>query len=99
MNDLPYSKAIRVDNRNIFLVFYSIIIDKLELISIFCSDYKLKIIIFAEYILGLLINFFFNPCFFNFINNIKYSNINIYLLYKIFKRNRRKNKINHRSKI
>ena len=35
MNDLPYSKAIRVDNRNIFLVFYSIIIDKLELISIF----------------------------------------------------------------
>ena len=60
MNDLPYSKAIRIDNRNIVIVFYSIIIDKLELISIFCSDYKLKVIIFAEYILGLLINFFFN---------------------------------------
>ena len=60
MNDLPYSKAIHIDNRNIFYVFYSLIIDKFELISIFCNDNKLKIILFSEYILSLLINFFFN---------------------------------------
>ena len=60
MNELPFSKAIHVDNRNVFNIFYSLIIDKLELISIFCNDYKLKIILFAEYILALLINFFFN---------------------------------------
>jgi hypothetical protein len=60
MNDLPYTKAIHIDNRNIFYVFYSLIIDKFELISIFCNDNKLKIILFSEYILSLLINFFFN---------------------------------------
>ena len=60
INELPYSKAIVVDKRNICLIFYSFIIEKLELISIFCSDTTIKAILFSEYILALLINFFFN---------------------------------------
>ena len=60
INELPFAKAIKVDNRNIFHIFYSFLIDKLELVSIFCYDYKVKSILLAEYILGLLINFFFN---------------------------------------
>ena len=60
INELPYSKAIRVDKRNIFQIFYSFIIEKLELISILCSKNHLKLILYLEYILALLINFFFN---------------------------------------
>ena len=60
INEMPFSKAVKVDNRNVFIIFYSIIIDKLDLISIFCYEYKIKSILFAEYIMGLLINFFFN---------------------------------------
>ena len=60
INDLPYTKAIKVDKRNIFQIFYSFIIEKLELISIIISNNQIKIIIFVEYILALLINFFFN---------------------------------------
>ena len=60
INELPYSKAIFVDKRNVFLIFYSFIIEKLELISIFCYEYQIKSILLSEYILALLINFFFN---------------------------------------
>ena len=60
MNELPFSKAVHVDKRNVFYVFYTLIIEKLELISIFCSDSKIKVILFIEYVLSLLINFFFN---------------------------------------
>ena len=60
VNELPYSKAITIDNRNVCLIFYSFIIEKLELISILCNDAKIKSILFSEYILVLLINFFFN---------------------------------------
>ena len=60
INELPYSKAIKSDNRNMLHIFYSFIIDKLELISIFCNDTVIKAILFSEYILALLINFFFN---------------------------------------
>jgi len=60
INDLPYGKAIKVDKRNIFQIFYSFIIEKIELISIIISNNQIKIIIVVEYILALLINFFFN---------------------------------------
>ena len=60
INELPYSKAIFVDKRNVFLIFYSFIIEKLELISIFCYEYQIKSILLSEYILALLIDFFFN---------------------------------------
>ena len=60
INELPFSKAVHADKRNVFYIFYTLIIEKLELISIFCSDSKIKIILFIEYVLSLLINFFFN---------------------------------------
>ena len=60
INDLPYGKAIKVDKRNIFQIFYSFIIEKIELISIIITNNQIKIIIVVEYILALLINFFFN---------------------------------------
>ena len=60
MNELPYTKAILIDNRNIFYIFFSFIIDKFDLINIFCNEHKIKIILLEEFILALLINFFFN---------------------------------------
>ena len=60
LNDLPYSIAIYSDKRNIFQMFISLIIQKLELINLFFRKEKIKIMIICEYILSLLINFFFN---------------------------------------
>ena len=60
INELPYSKAILLDNRNSFHIYFSFLIEKLELINVFYTDNRLKIILFIEYILSLLINFFFN---------------------------------------
>ena len=60
INELPYSKAIELDKRNVFHIFYTFLIGKLEFINIFCNSNKIKIMLFAEYILSLLINFFFN---------------------------------------
>ena len=60
INELPFNKAINKDKRNIFQIFISIIIQKIEIISFFCVKEKLKIILINEYILSLLFNFFFN---------------------------------------
>ena len=60
INELPYSKAVKVDKRNICQIFYSFIVEKLELISITCSDNSIKAILYSEYILALIANFFFN---------------------------------------
>ena len=60
INELPFTQAIIHDKRNIFQIFKSIFISKLELIQLFIEDGNLKIIKLSEYILSLLINFFFN---------------------------------------
>ena len=60
LNDLPYTLALNLDKRSIFQIFYSLIIQKLEIINLFISDEKVKLMIICEYILSLLINFFFN---------------------------------------
>jgi len=57
---LPYSRAIYYDNRNIILIFNSLILQKFELINIFIGDDKLKILLLCQYILSYLINLFFN---------------------------------------
>ena len=59
-NDLPYTKALKLDKRNIFQLFKSILFEKLELINIFISGEKIRIICICEYILSLLFDFFFN---------------------------------------
>ena len=60
INDLPYSRAIYIDNRNLILIFNSIILQKFELINIFIGDDKLKVLLLCEYTLSHLINLFFN---------------------------------------
>ena len=60
LNDLPYTTAIKLDQRNILQIFYSFIIQKLDLINLFCGNNKIKVMLICEYILSLLINFFFN---------------------------------------
>jgi hypothetical protein len=60
INDLPYTKALELDKRNILHVYVSFLLEKLDFINCFCTSNKIKIILFVEYILSLLINFFFN---------------------------------------
>ena len=60
INDLPYSKALIRDKRNSLKIFISILIKKIDIISLFYEDEKLKIMSASEYILSLLIDFFIN---------------------------------------
>ena len=60
LNDLPFSLAIKEDRRNSFQIFKSILFDKIDIINIFMADEKIKEIIICEFILSLLISFFFN---------------------------------------
>ena len=60
LNDLPYTLALNYDKRNFFQIFSTLLIQKLELINLFISNEKVKLIIICEYILSLLFNFFFN---------------------------------------
>jgi surface protein len=60
INDLPYTRAKKIDKRNIFKMFYSIIIQKLSLIDLIVGQHKIRIMVICEYILSFLFNFFFN---------------------------------------
>ena len=60
INELSYNQAVMLDKRNTLLIFGSLIITKIELIYLFCSNSSVKIMLIGEYILSLLINFFFN---------------------------------------
>ena len=60
LNVLPYTQAIIYDKRNVFQIFNSLIITKITLINILNGDGKIEIIMISEYILSLLVNFFFN---------------------------------------
>ena len=60
LNELPFSKAIKLDKRNIFQIYFSFLIEKLELINIFVSKSRLTIILFSEFMQSLLANFFLN---------------------------------------
>ena len=57
-NDLPLSKAKKIDKRNIFKIFISILFSKLELVGIFTNKEKIRVICICEYILSLLFGFF-----------------------------------------
>ena len=64
INELPFSQAIHKDKRNIFQIFFSIIIKKNNLINLFYGKEKIKTILLSEYILTLIIDFFFNTLLF-----------------------------------
>ena len=59
-NEFPFAKALRLDKRNIFIIFKSVLFDKLELIHLFISSGRTRIICLCEYILSLLFDCFFN---------------------------------------
>ena len=59
-NEFPFTKALRLDKRNIFIILKSVLFDKLELIHIFISSGRTRIICLCEYILSLLFGCFFN---------------------------------------
>ena len=65
INELPYSQAINFDKRNIWNIFCSFLIQKIELISFFYLKSHIKIILLGEYIFSLLINLFFNTLLFS----------------------------------
>ena len=60
LNELPYTRAVVLDQRNVFQVFKSFLLLKLEIINILLGREQIKIILIGEYILSLFINFFFN---------------------------------------
>ena len=57
---MPFILAKNKDKRNIFEIFASIIIKKITLINLFCGDEKIKILLFNENVLSLLVDYFFN---------------------------------------
>ena len=57
---MPFTLAINKDKRTIFEIFVSVIIKKITLINLVCGDEKIKILLFNENILSLLVDFFFN---------------------------------------
>ena len=65
INELPFSQAINFDKRNIWNIFCSFLIQKIELISFFYLKSQIKIILIGEYIFSLLINLFFNTLLFS----------------------------------
>ena len=66
LNELPYNKALSKDKRNIFQIFYSLLIQRMDLINIlFIPGDEFKLIIISQYISSLLVNFFFNALLFS----------------------------------
>ena len=59
-NFSPYTKAIREDKRNIFQILKSLIFEKIDLLNLFYSDEIYKELLINQYILSLLLDFFFN---------------------------------------
>ena len=59
-NELPFTQAIIKDKRNIFTIFISVIIQKLELVNLIIGEHKIKIVLIYQYILSLLTDLFFN---------------------------------------
>ena len=59
-NELTLYKAKRIDKRNIFQMFKSILLEKLEIINIIINKKRIKVICICEYILSLIFDFFFN---------------------------------------
>ena len=57
---MPFTLAIKKDKRDVFEMFVSIIIKKIALINFFCGDEKIKILLFSENFIFLIIDFFFN---------------------------------------
>ena len=60
INNLPFNLAKSKDKRNLFQIFCSIISQKIYLINLFYGEEKIKSILFSQFVLSLLVHFFFN---------------------------------------
>jgi hypothetical protein len=58
-DEMPFTKAVKLDKRNIFKIFIYKLIEKIEILDIILFK-KIKNILFTKYISFLLIDFFFN---------------------------------------
>ena len=64
-DNLPFTQAIHKDKRSFFKIFMSVLIQKLDLINLIIGQHNLRIILIYQYILSLLIDFFFNAFFYS----------------------------------
>jgi hypothetical protein len=66
-NKLPYSQALRIDKRNIFIIFFSIFKMKIDLISIlfYPEQYADRILLLSIYYLNFLFSYFMNALLYN----------------------------------
>jgi len=58
-NSLPFCQALNLDKRSLLKIFSSVIIDKIKLIELFTNS-EIKELKISQYILSLLLDFFFN---------------------------------------
>ena len=61
-NTLPYTQALRIDKRNIFLIFMNLIKMKIDIISIifYPEEYTNRTLLISTYLLDFLFNYFMN---------------------------------------
>ena len=59
-NELSYEVVKYKDKRNIFIIFKSIFLEKIDLINIYNSKYQLQFILISQYLTLLMVNIFFN---------------------------------------
>ena len=59
-DEMPFTLAIRKDKRDILKIFGSLFLKKISLIDLFYGEAKLKILLFSEILLSLIIDLFFN---------------------------------------
>ena len=85
INELPFSLALIKDKRNAFQIFLSVIIKKLDLINIIVGEEKVKMILIFQFILSLILDFFFNTLLFSddVISNKYHSNGKLDILVSI----------------
>ena len=64
-NKLPFSKALREDKRGIIRVFIDLLFDKIDLLSLFVCNQNFKCLLICQFLLSLLLDFFFNTLFYS----------------------------------
>ena len=65
INRIPYTQAVREDKRSICQLIKSLLFDKIELFHIFVGHELYRNIIISQYLLSLLLGFFFNTFFYS----------------------------------
>ena len=64
-NKLPFSKALREDKRTIIRVFLDLLFDKIDLLGLFVCNQNFKYLLISQFLLSLLLDFFFNTLFYS----------------------------------